>query len=366
MWSNIKRMIPDRDDIDYGYKDDSFYWSISGITKEALKKNWFLSIIFFFGPLYGAIFGFIVYYNQKDPAALPAACVFAVMLFFGIFLFIRGGRIRIITFFHDHLILSDKYLFGEKKIAEIPRHEIPELIIKKASDTEIPRIKDIELLLPFKGKNHKIVSHRTADDFERIEGIFANYRNGKSIRDLASGMVYSAGKITDDKRYEIHVPVSELNRDIKRVILLFLFHCFCCICGSLLSLPQATLGIARISSLICFLLLFVVVLYGRYIRVKCVGKEKDYSVEFSAMPIWLKSISILSFVWFPITLLLSVDDFIKATLERGWPYISMDEASTQVLLMSFSFIMVFSSIYSADNISQLLKFKASNHKHSDS
>jgi hypothetical protein len=258
------------------------------------------------------------------------------------------------------------YLFGEKRIAKIHRHEVPELIIERTAETEDPAIKDIRLMLPFKGKKYEIISNRTADDFERIEGIFANYRNSKSIRDLASGMVYSAGKITDDKRYEIHVPVSELNRDIKRVILLFLFHCFCCICGSLLSLPQATLGIARISSLICFLLLFVVVLYGRYIRVKCVGKEKDYSVPFSEMPIWLKSISILSFIWFPITLLLSVDDFINAGLKKGWPHISMDEAGTDVLLMSFSFIMLFNSIYSADNISQLLRFKASNHEHSDS
>jgi hypothetical protein len=361
MWSNIKGMIFNHD-IDYGYKDDSFYLSIPAISKEDFKKNrmgWlFQSIIFFFGPLYGCIFAIFVYYTQKDVVALYPASMFIIMIVVGIFLFRRGTRIRLITFFHDHLILSDKYLFREKRIAEIQRHEVPELIIKKGFDTEIPGIKDIELLLPFKGKNYKIVSHRTADDLERIEEIFAAYRNGKSIISLAPDKNYSSGRITENKRYEIHVPLSELNREVKIITFLFLFHYFCCICGSLLSFSLATLGIARIFIAICFALSFAVVIYGELIKNKYIGKEKDSFIAlFKYIPIWLKSISILSLIWFAITTQLSVSVFF-----RGWLDIPIDAADTEGLLRGFSLFMVLVSMLSAQNISRLLKFKASNHE----
>jgi ABC-type multidrug transport system fused ATPase/permease subunit len=360
MWSNIKGMIIARD-IDYGYKDDSFYLSIPAISKEDFKKNWMgwlgQSIILFFGPLYGSIFGFYFYFTEKQIPALGAACVFVMMLFVGIIFFMTGTKIRFITFFHDHLILSDKYLFGEKRIVKIQRHELPQLIIKKASDTEIPGIKDIELLLPFKRKEHKIISHRIIDDFKKIEEIFAAYRNGKSIQDLASDKNYSADRITDNKRYDIHAPLSELNRDIKRVTFLFLFHCFCCICGSLLSIPQATLGVAQIMTAICFGLVFIVAIYGDYINKLYIGKGEDYSVPFSEIPVWLKSICILSIVSSVITFLFSIDDFINAGFKR----IQMNEATIELRLLAFSMFMFFSSMFSANNISELLNFKASKH-----
>jgi hypothetical protein len=369
MWSNIKGMIFNHD-IDYGYKDDSFYLSIPPISKENFKKNWggwlFQTLVFFFAPLYVCIFGIITYYTKKEVVALYPALITGllpiIMLFIGIFLFRKFTRIRLINFFYGHLIVSDKYLFGEKRIAKIQRHEVPELIIKKGIDTEIPKIKDIELLLPFKGKNYKIVSHRTAEDLEKIEEIFASYRNSKNILELASNKNYSSGKITDDNKYEAHVPISGLDRDVKRFTLLFLFHYICCICGSFLSLSPTTLEIAQLFIKVCFALSFGVVIYGELIRKEYVGKEKDpFLALFKYIPTWLKSINILSFIWFIITTQLSVDDFF-----RGWLHIPINAAITNGLLKGFSMFMLLTSLLSANNISRLLKFKASNHKHIDS
>jgi hypothetical protein len=238
---------------------------------------------------------------------------------------------------------------------------VPELIIKKGLDTEIPEIKDIEILLPYKGKNHKIVSHRTAEDLNRIEEIFLSYRNGKNILSLASDKNYSLGKVTDDKRYDMHVPISGLDRNVKRVTLLFLFHIICCICGSFLALPPATLEIASIFMTICFALLFAVLFYGEFIQKKYTVKEKySFFALFEYIPIWLKTINILSLIWFAITTQLNVDDIL-----RDWLHIPKDAANTNSRLIGPSMFMLLSSISTANNLSRLLKFKASVHEHSD-
>lgn len=333
--------------------NDNFYeLKIPVISKEDVNKNRFLLVFLFVGffimPL-AASFSMIFQMSESEHLFIlfPLFSYLGPASFLYFFFFRKLFQYKVLQFSDSHITVFDEQFGKLKEIGRIDRYLLTDLIISKASRTELEGVLDSKIELKCETGRIRIAEHLSKSSFDKLTTVYQSYKNGVDFKELDDTPVTKSESAKVDAKNQ--PTQNKLEKAVHFAKIIVPIYLIIPITASLLSLSESTIHISRILAIASFICLFPVVLGGGLWIQQLIGKPNiTFFKLIKHIPNWSKVLSVVSVVYYILVL-----NFADSSLSGEKRSIGISEAKMGDLLQMLGMLMLFPSIYLSSTLGQL-------------